>query len=465
MVRCFCSGHCPGQAGNGTCVTKAGGFCYAFVQEVVVPETNRLEAEYSFGCLPPDESGYMQCQGDLSPHAIPRSIKCCRDRDHCNVDLKPQYKSSVVEVDPSLSAIFTDQPLLWILPVAIAVVLLIVLLIVILKVRSARRAKSSCEQSIANSDDGSDSYDGRYGSPDSGIGTDVTNSSGARMPLLVGRTVSRDLGRNKPLARGRYGQVSVVVLRGVQVAMKEFSTTEEVSWKREVAIYNTPLLRHENILGFIAADIRGSQGVTKMLLLTDFHEKGSLFDFLSTNVPDEFTSLQLMITIANGLVHLHKEIVGKQSKPAIAHRDLKSKNILVKNDLTCCIADFGLSVTYESSMKTVDCGEVQAENIRVGTKRYMAPEILDGTLAIDDFESYKRADVYAFSLVLWEIMRRTSDGMFANSFNALLTGLLFSQAKGVTTTRSLTTGWCPATPHSKRCENLCATWKSDLLSN
>jgi len=28
-------------------------------------------------------------------------------------------------------------------------------------------------------------------------------------------------------------------------------------------------------------------------------------------------------------------------KPGIAHRDLKSKNILVKNDLTCCIADLG----------------------------------------------------------------------------------------------------------------------------
>ena len=28
-------------------------------------------------------------------------------------------------------------------------------------------------------------------------------------------------------------------------------------------------------------------------------------------------------------------------KPAIAHRDLKSKNILVKNNGTCCIADLG----------------------------------------------------------------------------------------------------------------------------
>ena len=31
-------------------------------------------------------------------------------------------------------------------------------------------------------------------------------------------------------------------------------------------------------------------------------------------------------------------------KVALAHRDLKTKNILVKKDLTCCIADLGLAV-------------------------------------------------------------------------------------------------------------------------
>jgi serine/threonine protein kinase len=117
-----------------------------------------------------------------------------------------------------------------------------------------------------------------------------------------------------------------------------------------------------------------------------------------------------MHTIACGLAHLHSEIRGKQSKPAIAHRDLKSKNILVKSNLTCCIADFGLSVTYESSSKHVDTGDLQAENIRVGTKRYMAPEVLDGSLPVTDFESYKRSDVYAFALVMWEILRRVCEG-------------------------------------------------------
>lgn len=64
-----------------------------------------------------------------------------------------------------------------------------------------------------------------------------------------------------------------------------------------------------------------------------------------------------------------------QGKPAIAHRDIKTKNILVKINGTCCIADFGLAVTHTQST-----GQTQiAPNPRVGTKRYMSPELLDET--------------------------------------------------------------------------------------
>lgn len=50
-------------------------------------------------------------------------------------------------------------------------------------------------------------------------------------------------------------------------------------------------------------------------------------------------------SIANGLAHLHTEIIGNNHrKPAIAHRDFKSKNILVRNDGECVIADLGMAV-------------------------------------------------------------------------------------------------------------------------
>lgn len=39
--------------------------------------------------------------------------------------------------------------------------------------------------------------------------------------------------------------------------MKIFSSRDERSWFREADIYQTIMLRHENILGFIAADNKG----------------------------------------------------------------------------------------------------------------------------------------------------------------------------------------------------------------
>ena len=99
-------------------------------------------------------------------------------------------------------------------------------------------------------------------------------------------------------------------------------------------------------MGFIAADIKGTGGWTQMLLITDYHDLGSLHDYLQANVLDHESAVRLALTAAQGLSHLHTEIFGTKGKPAIAHRDIKTKNILVKRDGSCAIADFGLAVRY-----------------------------------------------------------------------------------------------------------------------
>ena len=119
--------------------------------------------------------------------------------------------------------------------------------------------------------------------------------------------------------------------------------------------------------------------------------------------------MKMLITTITGLVHLHTEIFGTQGKPAIAHRDIKSKNILVRADSTCVIADFGLAVTH-----TQATGETNIpQNPRVGTKRYMAPEILDMSMNMTMFENFRRVDIYSFGLMMWETARRcmTHDGV------------------------------------------------------
>lgn len=49
-------------------------------------------------------------------------------------------------------------------------------------------------------------------------------------------------------------------------------------------------------------------------------------------------------------------------------------------------------------------------NTKVGTKRYMPPEVLDETLNKSHFQSYIMADMYSFGLILWEIARRCVSG-------------------------------------------------------
>lgn len=49
--------------------------------------------------------------------------------------------------------------------------------------------------------------------------------------------------------KGRYGEVWRGLWHGESVAVKIFSSRDEQSWFRETEIYNTVLLRHDNILG------------------------------------------------------------------------------------------------------------------------------------------------------------------------------------------------------------------------
>ncbi|XP_021703580.1 TGF-beta receptor type-1 isoform X3 [Aedes aegypti] len=234
----------------------------------------------------------------------------------------------------------------------------------------------------------------------------TSGSGSAGLPLLVQRSIARQIQLVEVIGKGRFGEVWRGKWRGENVAVKIFSSREECSWFREAEIYQTVMLRHENILGFIAADNKDNGTWTQLWLVTDYHENGSLFDFLTSRSIDTKTMVEMAYSIATGLAHLHMDIVGSQGKPAIAHRDLKSKNILVKSNLTCCIGDLGLAVRHNVATDTVDIPSTH----RVGTKRYMAPEVLDETINVNQFDSFKRADVYAFGLVLWEIARRCNVG-------------------------------------------------------
>uniref|UniRef100_A0A8B9RII6 Serine/threonine-protein kinase receptor n=1 Tax=Astyanax mexicanus TaxID=7994 RepID=A0A8B9RII6_ASTMX len=387
-LQCYCH-RCP----NSTCTTN--GLCYVSItksgsvtkqESFCLTEDDLIPPDRPFVCAPStkDDSGIYPM--------------CC-NLDWCNKNPDPSIFPVPTTKTPSLG------------PVALAAVIagpVCVLCFVLVTIFYICHSRSVIHHRVPNEEDPSMDH------PFITVGTTLkdliydmtTSGSGSGLPLLVQRTIARTIILQESIGKGRFGEVWRGKWRGEEVAVKIFSSREERSWFREAEIYQTVMLRHENILGFIAADNKDNGTWTQLWLVSDYHEHGSLFDYLNRYTVTVEGMIKLSLSTASGLAHLHMEIVGTQGKPAIAHRDLKSKNILVKKNGTCCIADLGLAVRHDSATDTIDI----APNHRVGTKRYMAPEVLDDSINMKHFESFKRADIYAMGLVFWEIASRCSIG-------------------------------------------------------
>ncbi|KAF3703922.1 Activin receptor type-2B [Channa argus] len=203
-------------------------------------------------------------------------------------------------------------------------------------------------------------------------------------------------------ARGRFGCVWKAQMMNECVAVKVFPIQNKESWQNERDIYTTPGMRHENILRYITAEKRGNHLEAELWLISEFHERGSLSDFLKGNVVSWSELCHIAESMACGLSYLHEDVPrqkGEGPKPAIAHRDFKSKNIMLRSDLTAVIGDFGLAVCFESGKPP---GETHGQ---VGTRRYMAPEVLEGAINFQR-DAFLRIDMYAMGLVLWELVSR-----------------------------------------------------------
>uniref|UniRef100_A0A1L8DJT4 Serine/threonine-protein kinase receptor n=2 Tax=Nyssomyia neivai TaxID=330878 RepID=A0A1L8DJT4_9DIPT len=374
---------------NFICETEA--LCFTSIElkrgrEIIsfrcISETNVLEHRFPIQCLTSKEK--------LKEY----NIKCC-DTDYCNNDiLLPILREQVYHSHNIVNWDIVGY-LVVITFVICSLALIVYLLIRRLKcctgIRSILVDDSECDRIL-------------HGHTIQDIMLELTTSGSgsAGLPLLVQRSIARQIQLVEIIGKGRFGEVYRGKWHGENVAVKIFSSREECSWFREAEIYQTVMLRHENILGFIAADNKDNGTWTQLYLVTDYHENGSLFDFLTVSTVDTKTMLTMALSIATGLAHLHMDIVGTNGKPAIAHRDLKTKNILVKSNLSCAIGDLGLAVRHDVKNDTVDIPSTH----RVGTKRYMAPEVLEDTINSNQFDSFKRADVYAFGLIIWEIARR-----------------------------------------------------------
>eukprot|EP01025_Chloroclados_australasicus_P036358 TRINITY_DN3706_c0_g1_i4.p1 TRINITY_DN3706_c0_g1~~TRINITY_DN3706_c0_g1_i4.p1 ORF type:complete len:1300 (-),score=207.83 TRINITY_DN3706_c0_g1_i4:1330-5229(-) len=157
---------------------------------------------------------------------------------------------------------------------------------------------------------------------------------------------------------------------------------------KEVSVLHS--IRHPNVVNFM--------GLCRSppCLITEFCERGSLFDVLqeyrregmdkvsTRQIVSWHRRIQMLLHAARGMLTLHRH------KPPIVHRDLKSPNLLVAKDWTVKVADFNLSRFLDTS--TV------VSKAEPNNPLWQAPEVIKGG------RYTRKTDVYAFGIIMWEVM-------------------------------------------------------------
>jgi serine/threonine protein kinase len=196
---------------------------------------------------------------------------------------------------------------------------------------------------------------------------------------IAGRyTLVRELGRG---TSGRVWEaVDERLERSVALKMIEPQRSAEPElrerFRREALA--TARLRHENVASiFDVAD----EGVFDVLVM-EMIDGPSLGELLVGRRLDSHVASAVGVQLAAGLESAHRE--------GFIHRDVKPANVLVRRpEGSLALIDFGVA-------RALDATRMTADDITVGTARYIAPEQVEGRPA------GPAADVYALGLLLWE---------------------------------------------------------------
>ncbi|CAI9092001.1 OLC1v1027130C1 [Oldenlandia corymbosa var. corymbosa] len=190
------------------------------------------------------------------------------------------------------------------------------------------------------------------------------------------------------LGKGGFGTVyHGLTPDGKQVAVKLLSLSSAQGYNEfQTEAEILARVHHRNLTCLIGYCYEDSH----MALVYEYMARGNLREHLSAtddNVLSWSQRVQIALDAAQGLDYLHSGC-----KPPIIHRDVKSSNILLNQNLETKLADFGLSRAF-----TVDDGSHVSTRV-VGTPGYLDPEYYE-TQRLNE-----KSDAYSFGIVLLELI-------------------------------------------------------------